>query len=84
MGFTGYNLGPQILSPTHLRKTGYSRLRFTHCSHNEEWEKVKIYRQKYLSDKLLVHDPDGWTFHHPEHLHLVFMKADIMGMPIFR
>lgn len=78
--FTGYNLGKNSFIRKVLLKTGFDKLRILHCTHYEEWEKAKVFRQKYFMDKFKIPDPDTWTFDHPEHVHfVVYHGTKIIG-----
>jgi GrpB-like predicted nucleotidyltransferase (UPF0157 family) len=69
--FTGYNLGKDSFIRKILQAAGFDKVRIHHCTHYEEWEAAKIFRQKYFFNKVSISDPYTWTFNHPEHVHLV-------------
>jgi GrpB-like predicted nucleotidyltransferase (UPF0157 family)/GNAT superfamily N-acetyltransferase len=78
--FTGYNLGKDAFIRDVIRRTGYQRLRFVHCTHFEEWDAAKAMRQRYFFDNVPVSDPYQWTFYHPEHRHFILYRGvDIVG-----
>jgi GrpB-like predicted nucleotidyltransferase (UPF0157 family) len=75
--FTGYNLGKDNFIRKILQAAGFDKLRIHHCTHYEEWEAAKCFRQKYF-DKVLISDPYAWTFNHPEHVHIVLYHGTII------
>jgi len=78
--FTGYNLGKNGLIHRVLKEAGFQRLRFLICTHFNEWDTAKHFRQKYFFDKVPIKDPYEWTFIHKDHIHFILYKGvDIIG-----
>ncbi len=73
--FTGYNLGKNSFIHRVLKKAGFDRLRFVICTHFDEWEAAKHFRQKYFFDKVPIQDPYEWTFNHKDHVHFILYKG---------
>lgn len=78
--FSGYNLGKDAFIKKVLNKAGFHGLCMRLCTHYDEWEVARTFRQKYFFDKVPVVDPYTWTFDHKDHLHLVFYQGtEIIG-----
>ncbi len=78
--FTGYNLGKNSFIHQILKKTGFNRLRFVICTHFNEWNAAKQFRQKYFFDKVPIKDPYEWTFNHKDHIHFILYEGvDMIG-----
>lgn len=78
--FRGYNLGKDHFIKSIIEKTGFEGLCMRLCTHNDEWEAVRHFRQKYFFDKVTMQDPYTWTFDHPDHIHFIFYKGiQILG-----
>lgn len=78
--FTGYNLGKNSFIHRVLKETGFNRLRFVICTHFDEWDVAKNFRQKYFFDKVPIKDPYEWTFDHKDHIHFILYKGvEIIG-----
>lgn len=78
--FKGYTLGKDTFIRKVLQNAGFNKIRIMHCTHIEEWETAKAFRQKYVFDKIQVSDPYDWTFNHPEHIHLaLYQGTKIIG-----
>lgn len=78
--FTGYNLGKNSFIHRVLKKAAFDRLRFVICTHYDEWNAAKQFRQKYFFDKVPIKDPYEWTFNHNDHVHFILYKGvDIIG-----
>jgi GNAT superfamily N-acetyltransferase len=73
--FKGYNLGKDAFIKKVLDKAGFNGLCMRLCTHYDEWEAVRNFRQKYFFDKVPVADPYTWTFDHKDHLHLVLYQG---------
>lgn len=59
-------------------KDGYEGWRVVHALTDREWSAVRNLRQRYFFKS--KEDPYSWTFHHKDHVHLVFYKnAEIIG-----
>jgi ribosomal protein S18 acetylase RimI-like enzyme len=77
----GYTNGSSVIS---LKKTlssaEFNGMRVNFCTHDVEWEKAKIFRQKYFFDKAGIVDPYTWTFDHADHVHfIIYMSTTIVG-----
>lgn len=78
--FTGYNLGKDAFIRRTLKESGFSKIRFLRCTHYKEWEKAKLFRQKYFFDLVKIDDPYTWTFNHDLHLHFVLYEGtEVIG-----
>jgi GrpB-like predicted nucleotidyltransferase (UPF0157 family) len=78
--FSGYNLGKDKFIKDILTQAGFQGLCMRLCTHYDEWEAARIFRQEDFFDKVPISDPYIWTFNHPNHVHLVFYKGtDIIG-----
>ena len=78
--FSGYNLGKDAFIKKILNQAEFKGLCMRLCTHYEEWEAVRSFRQKYFFDKVPISDPYTWTFDHKDHIHLVFYKGtEIIG-----
>ena len=78
--FAGYSLGKGNFIHQVLKKTGLNRLRFVFCTHINEWDAAKNFRQKYFFDKVPIKDPYEWTFNHKDHIHFILYEGvDIIG-----
>jgi GrpB-like predicted nucleotidyltransferase (UPF0157 family) len=73
--FRGYNLGKDAFIKGVLEKAGFEGLCLKICTHYDEWNAARHFRQKYFFDQVPVDDPDTWTFEHQDHLHLVLYKG---------
>lgn len=75
-----YTLDKHAFIQNILKQTGFNRLRFVLCAHDEEWEAAKIFRQKYISDSGSILDPHDETFNQLEHSHLIlYYGTNIIG-----
>lgn len=78
--YRGYTLGKHAFIQHILKQTGFNRLRFLLCAHDEEWEAAKTFRQRYVRDNISILDPDDKTFNQSEHSHLIlYYGANIIG-----
>lgn len=78
--FTGYNLGKNSFIHRILKKAAFNLSRFVICTHFDEWDAAKQFRQKYFFDKVPIKDPYEWTFNHKDHIHLILYEGvDIIG-----
>lgn len=78
--YTGYNLGKNSFIHQILKEAGFSRLRFVFCTHLDEWNAAKRFRQSEFFDKVPIKDPYEWTFDHKDHIHFILYKGvDIIG-----
>ncbi len=79
-GFSRYNLGKDAFIKRILDQTGFKGLCIRRCTHYEEWEAARNFRQKYFFDKVPVSDPYTWTFDHKDHVHLILYRGtEIIG-----
>ncbi len=67
--FGGYTLGKDPFIRKIISKTGFDKLRLTHCAHSYEWEQAKTFRKHFWARKDILFDPLTWTFNQPEHIH---------------
>ncbi len=73
--FTGYNLGKNSFIHRVLKEAGFNRMRLVICTHFDEWDAAKHFRQKYFFDKVPIKDPYQWTFSHKGHVHFILYKG---------
>jgi len=73
--FSGYNLGKDTFIKKILDTAGFKGICMRLCTHYDEWEAVRNFRQKYFFDNVPVTDPYTWTFNHKDHLHLVLYQG---------
>lgn len=73
--FTGYSLGKNNFIHQVLKSAELNRLRFVFCTHFNEWDAAKNFRQKYFFDKVPVKDPYEWTFDHKNHIHFILYEG---------
>lgn len=78
--FSKYGLGKDKLIKRILKAAGFDGLCMRFCTHYDEWETVKLFRQKYFFDKHSLKDPYTWSFDHKDHVHFVLYKGtEIIG-----
>lgn len=73
--FSGYNLGKDVFIKTVLDQAGFKGLCMRLCTHYDEWEAARHFRQKYFFDKVPVIDPYTWTFDRKDHVHFVLYEG---------
>jgi GrpB-like predicted nucleotidyltransferase (UPF0157 family)/predicted GNAT family N-acyltransferase len=73
--FSGYNLGKDAFIKNVLEQAGFKGVCMRVCTHYDEWEVARHFRQKYFFDKVSVADPYTWTFGHKDHVHLVLYEG---------
>lgn len=73
--FSGYNLGKDAFIKKVLDEAGFDGLCMRLCTHHDEWEAARSFRQKYFFDKVPIADPYTWTFSHKDHLHLILYQG---------
>ncbi len=73
--FSGYTLGKSDFIKGVLCAAGFNKVRMTHATHEDEWQAVKSFRQHSFFDAAALQDPYTWTFHHPDHVHLVLYEG---------
>lgn len=73
--FSGYALGKDKFIKDILSKAGFQECCIRFCTHYDEWDAARNFRQKYFFDKANIQDPYTWTFNHDEHVHLVMYKG---------
>lgn len=80
MRLSGYNLGKDHFIKKILKTSGFNALCLRFCTHYEEWEAAKKFRQHYFFDGAGIVDPYTWTFDHKEHVHFIFYQGvEIVG-----
>ncbi len=80
VGLSKYTLGKDEFIKEILIQTGFNGLCMRLCTHHEEWDIVRSFRQKYFFDKVPVADPYTWTFDHKDHVHFVlYLGTQIIG-----
>jgi len=72
---SNFNLGKDAFIKKILEQTGFNGLCMRFCTHYDEWEAARNFRQKYFFDKVPVADPYTWTFDHKDHVHLVLYQG---------
>lgn len=78
--FSGYSLAKDEFIKGVLAKADFKESCIRFCTHYDEWDAARDFRQKYFFDKANIKDPYTWTFNHDEHVHLVLHKGtDIIG-----
>jgi len=78
--FSGYNLGKDAFIKQVLDKADFKGLCMRVCTHYDEREAARHFRQKYFFDKGPVVDSYTWTFDHKDHLHVVlYQGTEIIG-----
>ncbi|MBP9692839.1 MAG: GNAT family N-acetyltransferase [Alphaproteobacteria bacterium] len=78
--FKGYTLEKDVFIKKILNQVGFNGLCMRFCTHYDEWEAARGFRQKYFFDKVPVTDPYTWTFDHQDHVHFVFYRGtEIVG-----
>jgi GrpB-like predicted nucleotidyltransferase (UPF0157 family)/GNAT superfamily N-acetyltransferase len=78
--YRGYTLGKHEFIQNILKKAGFNKHRFVLCTHVNEWEAVKYFRETYFFSPKGFQDPYTWTFESTEHKHLVLYQGiDIAG-----
>lgn len=73
--FTGYNLGKDAFIRRVIEATGFNRFRLMKCTHYAEWKAAESFRERYFFGPAGIEDLYRWTFHHPDHEHLVFYQG---------
>jgi len=73
--FSGYNLGKDAFIKKVLDQAGFKGVCMRLCTHYEEWEASRHFRQKYFFDKVPVIDPYTWTFDRKDHVHFVLYEG---------
>ncbi|MDP3371508.1 MAG: bifunctional GrpB family protein/GNAT family N-acetyltransferase [Candidatus Paracaedibacteraceae bacterium] len=76
--FPRYTLEKNKFIKETLKKAGYNACGAVHCTHFDEWETVKVFRQKYFFDNAPIADPHTWTFNHKDHAHIVYYKGVVL------
>ena len=73
--FSGYTLGKDAFIKKTLDQAGFKGKCMRFCSHHDEWETARYFRNKYFFDKVPIADPYTWTFDHKDHVHFVFYQG---------
>lgn len=75
-----FNLGKDTFIKEILAQAGFNGLCMRFCTHHDEWEAARTFRNKTFFDKIPMADPYTWTFDHKDHIHLVFYQGtNIIG-----
>lgn len=74
-GFRTYTLKKDAFIKNVLNKAGFQGICMRRCTHYDEWEAAKRFRQKYFFDKVPIEDPYTWTFEHKDHVHFVLYEG---------
>lgn len=78
--FKGYTLEKDAFIKKILNQAGFKGLCMRLCTHHDEWETARTFRNKTFFDKIPMEDPYTWTFDHKDHVHLVFYQGtNIIG-----
>ncbi|MBS0272313.1 MAG: GNAT family N-acetyltransferase [Proteobacteria bacterium] len=78
--FKGYTLGKDGFIKKTLDQVGFKGLCVRFCTHYDEWEAARHFRNKYFFDKIPIADPYTWTFDHKDHVHFVlYQGTQIVG-----
>ncbi len=70
-----YDLKEERLNKKTLEQDNFKDIYIKHCTHYEEWEAAREFRQKYFFDKVQLLDPYTWTFNHENHAHFVLYQT---------
>lgn len=73
--YKNYTLGKHDFIQNILNQTGFDKLRFVLCTHDQEWDSARYFRNKYFFGLYNVNDPYTWTFDHPDHKHLILYRG---------
>ena len=77
---SAFNLGKDTFIKKILDQAGFKGICMRLCTHDDEWEAARNFRQKYFFDKEPIDDPYTWTFDHKDHAHLILYKGiEIVG-----
>lgn len=77
---SAFNLGKDTFIKKVLERTGFKGLCMRFCTHHDEWEAARTFRNKNFFDKIPMADPYTWTFDHKDHIHFVFYQGtNIIG-----
>ncbi|MBA3813911.1 MAG: GNAT family N-acetyltransferase [Alphaproteobacteria bacterium] len=75
-----FNLGKDAFIKKILDQAGFKGLRMMICTHHDEWEAARTFRNRTFFDKIPIADPYTWTFDHQDHTHLVlYQGTNIIG-----
>ncbi|HEX2549752.1 MAG TPA: bifunctional GrpB family protein/GNAT family N-acetyltransferase [Gammaproteobacteria bacterium] len=56
-------------------KIGFDGIRVVHALKDDEWDKVRYFRQKYIFDRIAIDDPYTSSFTDKNHAHLILYKG---------
>ncbi len=73
--FRGYTLGKNAFIKKTLDQAGFKGQCMRFCTHHDEWEAVRYFRNKDFFHKVPMADPYTWTFDHKDHVHFVFYQG---------
>lgn len=78
--FSGYTLAKDPFIKKILEQAGFQGLCMRFCTHHEEWDAARLFRQQYYSGPLSLNDLYTWTFDRKDHIHFIFYQgAKIIG-----
>jgi GrpB-like predicted nucleotidyltransferase (UPF0157 family)/GNAT superfamily N-acetyltransferase len=72
---SAFNLGKDTFIKKILEQAGFKGLCIRFCTHYDEWEAARTFRNKTFFDKIPIADPYTWTFDHQDHVHLVLYQG---------
>lgn len=72
---SSFNLGKDAFIKKTLNNAGFNGRCMRFCTHHDEWEAARLFRNTYFFDKVPVVDPYTWTFDHKDHVHFVFYQG---------
>ncbi len=73
--FKGYTLGKDAFIKKTIDHAGFKSHGMRFCTHHDEWEAARLFRNTYFFDKIPMADPYTWTFDHKDHVHFVFYQG---------
>lgn len=76
--FPAYTLRKNDFILNVLKQNDFKRTRFVKCTHHNEIQAAKYFRQKYFFDKASIKDPYIWTFNHPDHVHFILYQGTLI------
>jgi GrpB-like predicted nucleotidyltransferase (UPF0157 family)/GNAT superfamily N-acetyltransferase len=76
--FSGYTLSKDAFIKKTLTQAGFKELCIRFCTHHDEWQAARYFRQKHFFDKNGITDPYTWTFDHKEHVHFVLYLGTVI------
>lgn len=76
--FPAYTLRKNDFILNILKQNDFKRIRFVKCTHYNEIQAAKHFRQKYFFNKASIKDPYIWTFNHPDHVHFILYQGTLI------